>query len=291
MEIVDILKRMGAERIFIQYPEGLQLRIQGMTRELEKNGFEVILCLEPTFGACDIRDAEAERLGCDVILHIGHTDFGVKSEIPVVYWDYFIVVDPLPILEKEIKKLEKFKKIGLVTTVQFIKAMKNVQEYLKKMGKEVFLHKSLKYPGQIVGCNLQSAKAIENRVDCFLYVGAGKFHPLGVALKVKKPVFSLDLEKNEIYSLEKEKFKWQKKKAWYEAKLKDAKKVGIIISWKKGQNNIREAMRQKKELEEKGKEVYILAFDRIVKEKIEGLKFDCLINLACPRLDEELIIA
>jgi len=48
-------------------------------------------------------------------------------------------------------------------------------------------------------------------------------------------------------------------------------------------------MRLKEELEKKGKEVYILAFDRMMKEKIEGLKFDCLVNLACPRLDEELI--
>ena len=289
MEIVDTLKRMGVKRIFIQYPEGLQLRIQEMIRELEKNEFDVILCLEPTYGACDIRDTEAEALGCDVILHIGHTDLGLKSEIPVVYWDYFIVVNPLPILEKEIKKLEKFKKIGLVTTVQFIKAMKKVQEYLKERGKEVFLHKSLKYPGQILGCNVEAAEAIEDMIDCFLYVGAGKFHPLGVALKVKKPVFSLDLEKKEIYDLKNEKFKWLKKEAWHEAKLKDAKKVGIIISWKKGQNKIREAMRLKKRLEEKGKEVYILAFDRVLKEKIEGLKLDCLVNLACPRLDEEFI--
>lgn len=291
MEIADTLKRMGAKRILIQYPEGLQLRIQEISRRLERSGFEIILCLEPTHGACDIRDTEAERLECDVILHIGHTDFGVKSEIPVVYWDYSIVVDPLPILERDIKKLEKFKKIGLVTTVQFIKAMKKVQEHLKKIGKEVFLHKSLKYSGQILGCNVDAAKRIEDKVDCFLYVGAGKFHPLGVALKVKKPVFSLDLEKNEIYSLGKEKMKWLKKKAWHEVKLKDAKKVGIIISWKKGQNNIREAMRLKKELEGKDKEVYILAFDRIMKEKIEGLKFDCLINLACPRLDEEFIVS
>jgi len=289
MDIVDTLKRMGAERIFIQYPEGLQLRIQDISRRLKENKFEVILCLEPTHGACDIRDTEAERLGCDVILHIGHTDFGVKSEIPVVYWDYSIVVDPLPILEKEIKKIERFKRIGLVTTVQFVKAMKKVQEHLKKMGKEVYLHKSLKYPGQLLGCNVDAAKKIEDMVDCFLYVGAGKFHPLGVALEVKKPVFSLDLEKKEIYNLAMEKIKWLKKKTWHEAKLKDAKKVGIIISWKKGQNKIIEAMKLKKELEGKGKEVYILAFDRMTKGKMEGLKFDCLINLACPRLDEDLI--
>jgi diphthamide biosynthesis enzyme Dph1/Dph2-like protein len=71
--------------------------------------------------------------------------------------------------------------------------------------------------------------------------------------------------------------------------LDDAKKVGIIISWKKGQNKIKEAERMKRKLEKRGKEVYILAFDNVSKDKIEGLKLDCLINLACPRLDDDLI--
>jgi len=288
MEIVDKLKRMGAVRILIQYPEGLKLKIQEISKQFEREGFETVICCEPCFGACDIRDVEAERLDCDTILHIGHSDFDIKTQVPVVYWDYFYVVDPLPILKKEIEKLKKFKRIGLVTSLQFVRIMEKVRKYLKEIGKEVYLHKSLKYPGQILGCNVQSAKRIENKVDCFLYVGAGKFHPLGVAKEVKKPVFSLDLEKKLIYNLDKEKMKWLKKKAWHNAKLNDAKRVGIIVSWKKGQNKINKAKKLKKKLEETDKEVYILAFDEVRKEKIEGLKFDCLVNLTCPRLDYEL---
>jgi 2-(3-amino-3-carboxypropyl)histidine synthase len=288
MEIIERLKRNGAKRIFIQYPEGLKLKVQEISKQLEKEGLETIICCEPCFGACDIRDTEAQRFGCDTILHIGHSDAGVKSSVPVEYWDYFLVADPIPILKKYIDKLEKFDKIGLVTSIQFVKPMKDVEEYLKKIGKEVYIHKSLKYHGQILGCNLDAAKKIENKVDCFLYVGAGKFHPLGVALNVKKSVFSLDLEKNIIYSLDDEKKKYLKKKAWYEFKLKDAKKVGILVCWKHGQNKINEARKLKKNLEKEGKEVYIFAFDEITDEKLEGLKFDCLINLACPRLDREI---
>lgn len=288
--IIEKLKRMGARRIFIQYPEGLRYKIQDISKEIEKEGFEVILSCEPCYGACDLRDTEAVRLGCDTLLHIGHTSLGIKAELPVVYWEYFYKVDiPSEILEKEIKKLKKFKRIGLLTSVQFVPAMKKVKEYLEEKKKEVFVHKSLKYPGQILGCNVNAAKRIEDKVDCFLYVGAGKFHPLGVAKEVKKPVFSLDLEKKQIYSLEQEKKKWLKKKAWYESKLKDAKKIGIIVSWKKGQNRIKEAEKLKKELGKEGKEVSILAFDRITEEKLEGLRFDCLIDLACPRLEDEIM--
>jgi len=290
MDILKELKKKRVKRIFVQYPEGLKLRIQSIAKKIEDNGFETIICCEPCYGACDIRDYEAERLDCDAILHIGHSDFKIKSKIPIIYWEYFYTVDPIPILKKEMQKLKQFKRIGLITSVQFVKATKKVKDYLKEMGKEVYIHKSLNYPGQILGCNIDAAKKIEDKIDCFLYVGAGKFHPIGVAINRKKPVYSLDLEKNELYTLEIERKKWLKRKAWYNSKLEDAKKVGIIVCWKKGQQRVKEARKLKKELQNKGKEVGILAFDDFKKEKIEGLKFDVLVNLACPRLDDEIML-
>ena len=289
MDILKKLKKKRVKRIFIQYPEGLKLRIQSIARKIEDNGFETVICCESCYGACDIRDYEAEGLDCDAILHIGHSDLKIKSKIPVIYWEYFYTVDPIQILKKEIKKLGKFKKIGLITSVQFVKATEKVKDYLKNAGKEVYIHKSLKYPGQILGCNIDAAKKIEDKIDCFLYVGAGKFHPVGVAVNTEKSVFSLDLEKNKLYSLKTERKKWLMKKVWHESKLEGARKVGIIICWKKGQERMKEARKLRKELEKKGKEVSILAFDNFKKEKIEGLKFDVLLNLACPRLDDELI--
>jgi len=289
MDILKELKKKGVKRIFVQYPEGLKLRIQDIVKKIENNDFEVVICCEPCYGACDIRDYEAERLSCDVILHIGHSDLKIKSKVPVIYWEYFYTVDPIPVLKKETKKLKKFKRIGLITSVQFVKAMDKVKDHLKNIGKKVYIHKSLKYPGQILGCNVDAAKKIEDRIDCFLYIGAGKFHPIGVAINTKKPVFSLDLEKNKLYSLETERKKWLKKKAWHDSKLEHARKVGIIVCWKKGQGRMGEGRRLKKELKNKGKEVSILAFDDFKKEKIEGLKFDVLVNLACPRLDDEII--
>lgn len=285
-KIIEKLKEIKARKIFVQYPEGLKLKIVDISKKLEKEGFEVLVCMEPCYGACDLRDIEAKRLGCDAILHIGHSEFGLESELPVIYWDYKIDVDPIPALEKEFHKLDPYKRIGLLTSLQFVKAMSRVKDYLEKNGKEIFVHKTLKYPGQILGCCVHSAEAIEDRVDAFLYVGAGKFHPLGVAVNVDKPVLSLDLEKNEIISLEEEKMKYLKKKAWHDSQLEDAKTVGILVSWKKGQNRIEEARKLKKELEEKNKEVTILAFDTVTKEKLEGLKFDVLVNMICSRFDD-----
>ena len=287
--IIKRLEDLKSKRILVQYPEGLTLKIIDISKILEDNGFEVILCMEPSYGGCDLRDTEALRLGCDAILHIGHCDFGIKSELPVVYWEYMIDIDPIPFLQKEFHKLKPYKKIGLLTSLQYVKCMEIVKKYLEENGKEVFYQKTLKYPGQILGCCVYPAESIQDIVDCFLYVGTGKFYPLGVAIKVEKPVLSLDLEKGEIIDLEEDKKIWMKKKAWYDEQIKDAKNVGIIVSWKKGQNRIEEAIKVKKELEKNGKNVNILAFDRFDRTKIEGLKFDVLINMVCPRLDDDLL--
>lgn len=282
-KVIKKLKKLKAKRIFLQFPEGLKLKIQDIAKHLEKEDFEVIISLEPTYGACDVRENEAKLLQCDAILHIGHQSFGIKTKLPVVYEDYFYEIDPVPTLEKEFYKLEKFQNIGLVVSLQFAKTIPTVRKFLEGKGKETFTHKSLQHEGQILGCKLGAALKIENKVDCFLCISAGKFYALGLVLKTNKPVLNLDLEKREIQNIDYLKDKVQKIIAWNKAQFKDAKRVGILISWKKGQI-FKNLFDLKKKLEKQRKEVYVLAMDEITPEKIEGLKLDALVNFACPRI-------
>ena len=282
-EAIKELKKLKVKKLFIQYPEGIKLRIQDISKKIEENGIDTIISIEPCYGACDIREDEAKKLGCDTILHIGHEKFIQKTKMPVVYWEYFIEEDALPILEKDFEKIKQFKKIGLITSIQFVHSIPKVKNFLEKKGKEVFVHNALQHPGQVLGCNLEAAKKIEGNIDCFLCISAGKFYGLGIVLITDKSVLCLDLERKEIYSLDELKKKIQKIIAWNKASLKDAKKVGILVSWKKGQMRA-EPFEIKKELERKGKEVYVFAMDEITPEKLEGLKLDALVSLACPRI-------
>ena len=179
-EPIKKLKEIGANRVFIQVPEGLKTKVVEISRKLEEAGFETLISCEENFGACDILDDEAVRMDCDAILHVGHTDFGIKTKLPVVYYEYYLDADPIPILEKELEKLKEYKKIGLFTSLQFMKVMEKTKEYLKGSGKEIVIgNEGNEVPGQVLGCRLQNVKSIEDEVDCFLYVGAGDFHPLG----------------------------------------------------------------------------------------------------------------
>ena len=285
-KIIQKLKNLKTKRVFIQFGEGLKLRIQDISKQLEKEGFETIICTEPCYGSCDVRDVESVRLGCDVVLHIGHEEFIPQSEtkLPIVYWEYFIDVDPLPILknEKEFAKLKSYKNIGLVTSIQFVQTIPKLKGFLEEAGRRVFVQKSLQYPGQVLGCNLDAATEIEDKVECFLCISAGKFYGLGVILKTDKPVLCLDLERKEIYDLKELKKKIQKIIAWNKSEFEDARKVGILVSWKRGQ--VKLPFELKKKLEARGKEVYIFAMDEITPEKLMGLKIDFLVNTSCPRI-------
>lgn len=281
-DVIEELKKSRARKVFVQFPEGLRLRMQEIVKGLEENGFEVVLCVEKCFGACDVREHEAKLLGCDVILHIGHEKFLSRAKVPVVYWEYFIEASPLPILEKEFEKLKGFNSIGLITSIQFVKTIPIAKKYLEERGKKVFVYKALQHPGQVLGCHLKAAKSIEAVVDCFLAISAGEFYAAGLVLQTSKPVLNLDLERGEIRSLEEFKRRMQKIIAWNRAQFREAKKIGLLVSWKKGQ--LKSPFALKKKLEKDGKEVYILAMDEITPESIEGLKLDFLVNLSCPRV-------
>jgi len=277
------LKKLNAKRVFIQYPEGIKSKIQSIVKQIEREGMECVTCLQECFGACDIRDEEAARVGCDSLLHIGHEPVVEKTKLPVVYWKYFLDVDALPTLEKEIGKLKDCKKIGLITSLQFVKTIPVVKKYLEEKGKKVFVNKSLQHPGQVLGCRLDAGKAIEDKVDCILCISAGKFYGMGMAMNTEKPMLNLDLEKGTVESLDVEKRRIQKIMAWNRSALKDARKVGLMVSWKKGQ--LRSLpFEVRKKLEKDGKEVFLFAMDEITPEKVEGLKLDAVINFGCPRI-------
>ena len=284
-KIVEKLKELNVKKVFVQLAEGLKTKIDEIEQELEKNGIQPIFCLEPTYGACDLRDEEALRLKCNAILHIGHSDFGLKSRLPVVYWEYIFEIDEnmlSSIIEKEIVKLKEFEKIGLVTSLQYVKAINIVKRLLERFGKKVFVEKCLKYDGQILGCNICAASKIEKDVDCFLVISEGKFYPLALR-NLKNPTFVLDLEKGEIIDVEKEKEKYKKIIAWYLSEFKKAKRIGLLVSWKKGQM-FYDPFKIKEFLEKNGKKVFIFAMDEIDEKKLEGLKVDFFVNLACPRI-------
>ncbi|UCD06883.1 MAG: diphthamide biosynthesis enzyme Dph2 [Candidatus Aenigmatarchaeota archaeon] len=282
------ISKFKAKNIFLQIPEGLKTQALEMVSALEKEGLEVFISVDPCYGACDLRDHEAKALGCDVILHVGHSDYGLKSRIPVIYEEFEMNYDPVPLLKNFLHDLKPYNKISLVTTVQFLSSLGHAKKFLQKRGKRVFIGSSKRgKAGQVLGCDFSAAKSLERVVDCFLFMGSGTFHPLGLAMEMKKPVFFLDFEGSQLLSLKDEKRRMENIRLMQIEKAKSCKNFGVLGSTKPGQMRVRTAEGVKERLSELGKNSWILVADEITPEKLLGLQIDCLVNTACPRLRED----
>jgi 2-(3-amino-3-carboxypropyl)histidine synthase len=292
MDLASTIKRIRqakSRRVLIQIPEGLKTRVLDIASELERHGIEALISCDPCYGACDLKDMEAKALGCDALVHIGHSGLVLKPALPVIYDEYRMDFDPLPLLGRHMQKLEPYKRLGLATSLQFLGLLDPAARFLQSAGKTVLIGKPKRaaYPGQVLGCDFSAAKSIEKGVDCFLFIGSGRFHPLGLALAVEKPVLFLDLEGGSMESMEEDRQGMEKIRFARVEKAKDCKNFGILVSTKRGQINLRQAEKVKKQLEATGKKAWILVFDEITPEKIMGMKLDCLVNCACPRIFED----
>ena len=188
----------------------------------------------------------------------------------------------------ELDKLPK--NLGVVTTTQFLNKVDEIKNYLGKNGKEVFIDKEKqRNEGQLLGCDVGAAAKIQDKVDAFLYIGSGEFHPLGVALQTNKDVFTFNPVSNIFDKLDnKEIENYKKIKKIKYTKFLSADNIGIMVTIKPGQYSYRKALEIKEKLEKKGKACFIFVFDTLDANEMANFPFiEFWINTACPRIADD----
>ncbi len=280
------LKKFHAKRVFLQVPEGLKTKTEGIIAELEEKGFEVVTSMDPCFGACDLKQDEAKRMGCDAILHLGHTEYVKKTSTPTVYapLKYELGERFERIVKIIIEYLhdEKINEVCIVTTAQFLHYLPLLKKELEKIKVKVRIEKGKRVEeGQALGCNYSSA---ETKASTIIYFGDGLFHPLGIHFATGKKVLIANPIDLQIRPLEEEKDAFFRKRIMLIEKAKEANSYAILVTTKEGQNRASEAERIKKELEKKGKTARIYTMDFISQEALLGIEAGAYINTACPRI-------
>jgi len=180
-----------------------------------------------------------------------------------------------------------YRKIGLVSSIQYANILLLIKKLLENQGKEVFLAKGeiSKHEGQILGCDVSAALNVEKKVDAFLFVGTGLFHPINLALKTKKKIFIFNPEAAKLSELNRRDIENLKRKK--EAAIKkflSYDDIGIFISTKKGQFKLKMALELKKKIENKGKKAFLFLADNLDKREFENFSCKLIINTACPGL-------
>jgi len=285
--------RLGAKRVLIQLPEGLKPEAPYLAKIIEKLGILPIVSADPCYGACDLATAEAESLGVDLTIHYGHSKLLKYERVPTIYVEARATINVDDAVEKALPMLEKWRKIGLTTTVQHVQTLDDVREILLRAGKTVVIGDAgrLNYPGQVVGCDYSNAKSVAKDVEAFLFIGGGQFHALGVALSTSKPTVVVDLFEKRAYSIDKEAERIIKQRWASIEEAKTAKIFAVLVGLKPGQKKLEEALNVKKRLEGDGKTAYLFVAREITPELLlEFPTVDAYVNTACPRvsLDDAL---
>jgi len=184
---------------------------------------------------------------------------------------------------KDILKGVKESKVGLVTTAQFVHQLDEIKKKLEQGSKEVIISKGRPNPGQVIGCDAHAAKG----ADCYVYLGTGYFHPLRVAVETGKPVYTVH-PKGGVEEISQEQImKHAKIRAARVHKFKEAKKIGILVSTKPGQNRVKEALKLKEKLKGE-KETFIFVANEIKPDYFVGYDVDAWVNTACLRIAEDI---
>lgn len=280
------LKKHRAKRAAIQLPAGLRQYLQEIMKPFAEMDVDTLVLAGSCYGACDLGDAKAKQLGCDVLVHYGHADMGLSTCLPTLYIEARMLVDPLRVVKRVLPKL-KFKRVGLLTTVQHITHLQEIAKLLRSHGIKPFVGgpgPRAKYPGQLLGCDFGCARSVAARVDGFLYVGTGEFHPLGVALATGKRVLVVNpiSEGFKVFAPDVDAF-MRKRKAMI-ARAAAGKRFGVIVSTKPGQARFKLAARLVRDLNRAGKVAHVLVVDEVRPEELGDFGLDGFICVACPRI-------
>jgi 2-(3-amino-3-carboxypropyl)histidine synthase len=194
-------------------------------------------------------------------------------------------VDVIPVIEKALPQLGKT--VGLVTTAQHAHELDRVKTFLEEKGVNAFVGRGSKRvpnAGQVLGCNLSSATSISQDVDCFLYIGSGNFHPIGVAMATDKAVICADPNVNEVRDVAELKDRMLRQRHGAITQAGEADSFGILVGTKPGQERLDVAFKMKQLAKKHGKEASVLLLNEFGPIKLKPFAFEAYVSTACPRI-------
>ncbi|MCG1002821.1 MULTISPECIES: diphthamide biosynthesis enzyme Dph2 [Halobacterium] len=275
--IVDAVEERDAEKVGMQFPEGLKRSAPGVADDLRKllpDDTRVMISGQPCYGACDLDTYMMRRT--DVFVHFGHSP--MKESEKIIYVPLFSNVDVEPIMEQSLEELD-IGDVGLVTTAQHMNLFEDMKEWLEARDFDVHTRKGddrLTHEGQVLGCNYASADIDADQV---LYVGGGKFHPLGLAMEhPDKKVVIADPVNNTVDVADTEKFLKQRYATVHKAM--SAEKWGVIFCTKIGQGRWDQA----NEIVENNDNAYLITMDEVTPDRLRNFDMDAFVNTGCPRI-------
>ena len=287
MDLDKVIRKINSKNVKtvgLQFPEGLKMQAVTIARQIEEEcEVNVIISGDPCFGACDVSDYKMKD-SVDLIIHFGHTPLPIRYEIPTLFIEAFANIDVKKDLKECLESLKNYSRVAFVTTTQHLHLLNEMKDLLEDNGKEVVLGSSKSTrKGQVLGCNFSSIKNLDAEV--YLFIGSGNFHPLGIYLFTKSPVYAIDPYNNELREMTDYADRILRIRFARITKAREAKKWGIIVSSKEGQYRLELAKEMKKLLKDHNMEGHIIMVDNVNPDVLlPYFDLDAFVVTACPRI-------
>ena len=286
-ELFEAVRAGGHRKVVLQVPAGLVRNAHDLAARLsEAAGVPVVVATRACFGACDFPSL-SEAPGADAAVVLGHAPIPNVGRPRAIY--FVEMRDPSGdpgALAETVERAGVPRRVGLVFSVQHLDLLPKLSAALGARGFAVEVgtgDRRIAYPGQALGCNYTTAEAVAGRVDAFLFVGTGAFHPLGLAFAVDRPVWSLDpLQGTLEPPIDRARLIAQRQLVV--ARCLDARRFGILVSSFAGQDRNPMALALQRRARAHGREAELFVFDRLDPRDLEGRAVDAYVNTACPRI-------
>jgi len=281
-KVAEFIKGRRGEKVAVQLPAGLK-RFQDEILDVYWHAGVEPVVFDSCFGACDLADRQAKLAGCSALVHYGHADMGLRTEIPVLYVEARIRGIDTTRLRKPLERICAGESIGIFTAVQYLDLLRDVASMARQLGGSPVIGRHgwrTKYDGQVLGCDLKSACS----ADCerLLYLGTGKFHPLGASICSGRSVFCLDPHTGGVEEIQAEEF--LRRRTAYVLKGSNAEKWCVVVSTKPGQFRLALAERILHRLRSCGRRATLVMADRISPDLLADFDPDAAVIVACPRI-------
>ena len=290
-KIFEVIKERKPLSVALNGPDGLLPKVQDLALKIGKKfGIPAYLLADTTWGTCDLNSIGAKILNAEILFNIGHTNRIEIFEKNVIMIDAFDDISFDKVTKKCIE-LVRGKTISLITDSQHLHQIESVKKMLEENGIDVKIGKGKGQlnDGQVFGCEFYPATETMDKVDANVFLGQSNFHAAGVALATNRPTFILDPYFNEIQEITEFARKLQKKATLAIYKAAEAETFGVIVGLKEGQLSKLTALKFKKELENLGRTVHLIALTEITNERLRNLKdIDAFIQVACPRISTDM---
>jgi len=285
--LFEAVRAARPRRIVLQVPAGLVRDAHEFAARLRAEvGTPVDVAARACFGACDPPSTD-EAPRADLAVVLGHAP--IPNALPTRR-TFFVEMrsphgDPAALAET-VRVGGVPVRVGLVASVQHLDQVEPFATALRALGYDVRIgqgDRRLAYPAQALGCNYTGAEATREAVDAYLFLGSGRFHPIGLALAVDRPVWSIDPFRG-VLEPPIDRASIVRRRLLAVAASRDVRRWGILVSTFVGQARMPTALALQERARGRGMEAEILLADRIDPRDLEGRSFEAYVSTACPRI-------